>query len=284
MSAARRGRGVLCAALALAALSGCDSSVVMTAGPPPPSYGGALWVPPDPRIDLWEDPGAAGLVTDCDFGDVGGTSTTPFTGGEVGGSPADALQEAHDEGAWDAPIDLMHEVRADQDRVLYAYAADGRTKQAAIVHYGPAAKGTGAGKDGLAWYVESWSRCDVAEYPDEVTDDLDYEFWSDAAGRRRPITEIVSYSGGDCVTGTRFLELGRRGQDPVTYVANGNSWPDYFAEPYRRDVPLPADAVDSGLTHDGEHLWFSPDRKRAYVGDEDHVGLWPRTVQTLGCA
>ena len=283
MSAAQRGVWVLCAALMLLGASACGSSVVTAGGPVPAAYDGPLWVPPDPKINLWEDPGAAGLVTDCDFPEVGGTSTTPFSGGEVGRTPEKALQEAHDEGTWDAPIDLMREVRADPDRVLYAYATDGHTKQAVVVHNGPAVPGTGAGKDGVAWYVESWSRCDVAEYPASVTADLSYQFWSDASGQRRPITEIVSYPGGDCVPGTRFLELGRRGKTR-TYVANGNSWPDHFTEPFRRNVPLPPDAVDSGYRHEGEHLWFSPDRRRAYVGNVDRVDLWPRTTQVLGCA
>lgn len=265
----------------------CGASSVTEAGAPPTRYDGPLWVAPDPALDLWSDPGAAGRVTDCDFPGVGGTSTIPFTGGEVGSTPEDALQESYDEGTWDAPINLMHRVREEPDRVLYAYAAGGRTKQAVVVHYGPAAEGTGAGQDGLAWWVESWSRCDVAEYPPEVTADLDYQFWTDAAGRRRPIREVVSYPGGECVPGTTFLELGRGSEQPdgrQVYVAHGEAFPDHFAEAYRAGVPLPPDAVDTGWSHDGDHLWLSPDQKRAYVGTRDRVDLWPRTVQELGCA
>ena len=261
----------------------CGSELVTTAGPAPAPYHGPLWVPPDPALDLWVDPGAAGRVTDCDFPEVGGTSTTPFTGGEVGRTAEDALQQSHDEGTWDAPIDLMQVVREEPDRILYAYAAAGRTKQAVIVHHGPAAKGTGAGKDGLAWWPESWSRCDVAEYPAAVTDDLGYEFWSEVGGRRRPIAEIVSHPGGDCVAGTHFLELDRADEDRRrVYVAHGED-PDFFAEPYQADVALPADAVDTGYDHGEDHLWLSPDQSRAYVGGPDRVELWPRTTQPLGC-
>ena len=67
------------------------------------------------------------------------------------------------------------------------------TKQAVILHYGPAVEGTGAGADGVAWWVESWARCDVAEFPPAVTDDLHYEFWSGADGRRQPIRTVVSF-------------------------------------------------------------------------------------------
>ena len=242
-------------------------------------------MPPDSALDLWSDAGAAGKVTDCDFAEVGGTSTTPFTGGEVGRTPADALEQSHDEGTWDAPVDLMQVVREEPDRVLFTYASDGRTKQAVIVRHGPAAEGTGAGKDGLAWWPESWSRCDVAEYPAAVTDDLDYEFWTEAGGRRRPIGEIVSYPGGDCVEGTHFLELDRADEDRGrVYVAHGEEFPDFFAEPYRADVALPADAVDTGYDHGDDHLSLSHDQSRAYVGGADRVELWPRTIQPLGCA
>ncbi len=268
-------------------LSACAHPAT-TAGPPPAPYAGPLWIAPDPAVDRWKDPGAAGKVVDCDFDAhvVGATSSDPFSGGEVGDTAAAALKEARDEGTWDGYGD-MEVVREEPDRVLYGYAGGGRTLQAVIVRYGPAVDGTGAGADGLAWWVESWARCDVAEYPPEVTDDLDYEFWTDADGRRQPIRAITSYEGGDCVAGTHFLELGRSGGDAAelqVYVAHGEAFPDFFAEPYRADVDLPSDAVDTGFSREGDHLWLSPDQKRAYVGTAERVDLWPRTIQPLGCA
>ena len=277
--------GALVAALAVLA-SGCGSPA-STAAPAPVPYAGPLSVPPAPGRDLWEDPGAAGQITDCDHGVIGGSSTNPFSGGEVGSTPRDALREAHDEGGWDGPIDRMQVVREEPDRVLFGYAVQGRVKQAVVVHHGPAAEGTGAGEDGVAWWVESWARCDLAEYPAEVAASLDYQVWTDAAGRRLPIRTVVSYPGGDCVPGTTFLELGRGSEEPdgrQVYVAHGEDFPTHFAEAYRADVPLPADAVDTGYTHDGDHLWLSPGRERAYVSSGDRVDLWPRTVQELGCA
>lgn len=53
---------------------------------------------------------------------------------------------------------------------------------------------------------------------------------------------------------------------------------DYFAEPYRAAVELASDAVDTGHRRQGEQLWLSPDRMRAYVGaaGPPTVELWPR--------
>jgi hypothetical protein len=31
-------------------------------------------------------------------------------------------------------------------------------------------------------------------------------------------------------------------------------------------------------------LWLSTDRQRAFVGSEQGVEVWPRTVDPLGCA
>jgi hypothetical protein len=86
-----------------------------------------------------------------------------------------------------------------------------------------------------------------------------------------------------------FLTLGRhlQGDQPsgTTYV--GNADPDlskWFAEPYRRHVDLPGDAIDTGYHSGDQHLWLSVDRKRAYVGDRHDVELWPGMTMELACA
>lgn len=207
----------------------------------------------------------------------------------MGDSPESALREAYDEGAWNG-VDDVQAVREETDRVLFSYAAEGRTRQAVIVRFGSAVEGTGAGADGMAWWVESWARCDIAEFPESVAADRHVEVWTDASGRRVPTTTIVSSSGGDCVPGATFLRLGVPGRDPrnadseETYVGGaGPEYAEFFAEPYRRDVALPPDAVDTGYQRDGQHVWLSPDHQRAYVVRIDRVELWPRTVQTLAC-
>lgn len=105
---------------------------------------------------------------------------------------------------------------------------------------------------------------------------------SDGDGDRVPTQEVVSYSGPEHCDwqSMTFLETGGH-----TYVrASTPDLRDFFAEPYDPARPLPADAVDTGFERDGRHLWLSPDRLRAYVGDRTSVELWPATTQHLGCA
>lgn len=285
---ARPGRavGALGCASALL-LTGCGSTLAAMPAATPAPYPGPLVVAPAPGVDRAHDPGAAGRVVDCDAAVVGGSSTDPFTGGEVGSSPRDALRESHDEGGWDGLAEGMRVVRSEPDRVLFAYAAGGRTKQAVVVRHGPAAPGTGAGADGLAWWVESWARCDIAEYPVGVAEERGWQVWTDSRGRRVSTAVVASRAGGDCLPGVTFLELDRLREDespPRTYAARADAYPDHVAEPFREDVALPGDAVDTGYEHEGRHLWLSADGERAYVGTVDHVELWPRVVEGLGCA
>ena len=280
----RTGGSVLAALVLLTA--GCGSSLVAEVGSPPSPYAGPLSVAPSPGVDRWDDPGGAGRVVDCDADVVGGSSTDPFSGGEVGRSAEDALQESHDEGGWDGLAEGMRVVREEPDRVLYAYAAGGRTKQAVVVRHGPAVAGTGAGPDGLAWWVESWARCDIAEFPVGVAEGRGWEVWTDARGRRVSTAVVVSHAGGDCLPGVTFLELDRQREDARhrTYMARGNDHPDVVAELFQEDVARPADAVDTGYEHEGRHLWLSADGERAYVGGPDRVELWPRLTEPFGCA
>ena len=76
-----------------------------------------------------------------------------------------------------------------------------------------------------------------------------------------------------------FLDLGT-----ATYVREPHpDLADHFAERYRAHATLPADAVDTGYQRDGDHLWLSPDEKRAFVGTRSDVEVWPRTTRPLGC-
>ena len=281
-----RGRSVwsLVAGVVVAAVTACAGSAV-PATPTPTPYEGPLWAPPDPALQPWHDPGAAGRVVDCDQPVLGETSTEPFTGGEVGETPESGLQAWRDDSQWPGFDGKMRAVRTEADRVLFTYAAGGRTLQAAVVHRGPAARGTGAGADGIAWWVESSARCDVVEHPDGLAESWGLEVWTDAAGRRISSQVISSStSDGDCLTkGLRMLRLGNGATDHREYVAHGDDYPGFTDEPFQTDVRLPADAVDSGYAHGDEHLWFSADESRAYVGGPETFELWPREIEVLGC-
>lgn len=137
------------------------------------------------------------------------------------------------------------------------------------------------------WYVESEARCDAAEFPDSVTRPTGVQIWTDARGVRVLTTEVVSFRGAQHCNWEHmtFLVLGGEGPMGNAFVANADpDLDEYFAEPYQENLPLPADAVDSGYRLGDARLWLSPDGMRAYVGTPQRVALWPRTVQLLACA
>lgn len=268
-------------------LSACGTAA-SPAAPTPRPYDGPLWVAPDPALDLWDDPGAAGRVVTCAQPVLGGSVAEPFSiGGEVRESPDAALQEARDEGQWSGyDDDGMREVRREPDRVLYTYVTDGRVLQAVVVRRGRVLPGRGAGADGVAWWVESSARCDVVEYPGGLAESYGSEVWTDAAGDRVSSQVVTSStSDGDCLAdGTRVLHLGDGERDRRAYLRNTADYPRSVAEPFRAGVALPADAVDTGYRHGDERLWLASDHRRAYVGGPERYELWPLETEVLGCA
>ncbi|SEQ16962.1 hypothetical protein SAMN05421756_102652 [Microlunatus flavus] len=275
-------------ALVLTACGTPASPAAPTATPTSRPYAGPLWVAPDPALHLEDDPGAAGRVVTCDQPVLGGSVAEPFSiGGEVRESPDAALREARDEGQWSGyDDDGMREVRREPDRALYTYESGGRVLQAVVVRHGRVLPGRGAGADGIAWWVESSARCDVVEYRDGLAESYGSEVWTDAAGHRISSQVVTSStSDGDCLAdGTRVLYLGNGDEGRRAYLRNTADYPKNVGEPFQADVPLPADAVDSGYRHGEERLWFAPDRRRAYVGGPDRVELWPLETEVLGCA
>jgi hypothetical protein len=277
-----RGMGPRTAALvgllAWSLLAGCADDTGVTRGQEAErTYSGPLYVARDaathPRA------GAAGDVVDCDTWGSGGLNDQEVYGdGATADSPEQALEVARGEGAFGGVQEGLTVAATEDDRVLYVVEVDGVVKQAVVVHDGPATEG--AGGDG--WYVESWAHCDYAELPQSLADSLGLQVWSDAAGRPVPTSTVASWRGSSHCDwqSMTFLVLGK-----ATYVrAPQPDLEEYFAEPYVEHADLPATAVDTGFEHDGEHLWLSPDRQRAFVGTADDVELWPRTVQPLGCA
>jgi hypothetical protein len=133
-----------------------------------------------------------------------------------------------------------------------------RTKyQAAIFRHGPAAKGAGVDEDGIAWWLESYARCDIAKFPDQIAEDRGWEIRTGPDGLRQPIHLINSRRGTDCVADARFLEIGTgkpSGKAPTQYVANAGQFTDFLNEPSRPHVRLPLDAVASPYHHGSEAL------------------------------
>jgi hypothetical protein len=281
MVRARRVAPVVAAALLLTA---CGQSAVAPGAPEVPPYKGPLVVevtapPSDERADR---SGAAGRVVDCDTPVTGDSRLSPYDGGSVSRSPAAALSEAVGE-AHPGAEGGFREARREPGRVLYTYEAGGRTRQAYVVHRGPAVDGR------TGWYVESWARCDWAEFPPAVAEGIGLQLWTDATGRPVATSRVVSGPGPEHCDWQRMTFLNLVGGDlerGQTYVAHPDPeyYPDYFRVAYVEGVPLPAGARDTGYQRDGRRLWVAADRSRAYVGTPAAVDVWPRTVQPLGCA
>ena len=223
--------------------------------------------------------GAAGDAVDCHTFGLGGSSRQEvYDGGATAGSPQEALATARSERIYDGVQDGLAVAAQESDRVLYVIEVGGVIKQAVIVHDGPAAEGTG----GRGWYVESWARCDLSELPRTYTDSIGVQTWVDAFGTPVPTRTVLSFTGPKHCNwqSMTFLEL--RGDDyvrePLPELA------DFFETPFRADIRLPADAIDTGYRRDGRHLWLAADRKQAFVGNHGSVEAWPRTAKPLGCA
>jgi len=254
------------------------------AGPPSTApYEGPLYVevnaaPTDEKADR---SGAAGLVVQCDT-DLDGDSWEEPYAGEVGSTPERGLQEAYEDSQFSWPATGYQKSRAEGDRALFTYVVDRIVKTAVIVHRGPTLDGH------TGWHIESFARCNLADFPDSFADDLGQQVWTDATGRRVSTKVIVSGAGPEHCDWQRMTFLAIDGGDLEsgrTYVSHVDpELHSYFTEDYVDSQPLPPDAIDSGYSLAEDHLWFSPDRRRAYVGQPAEVALWPGTTQPLGCA
>jgi len=249
------------------------------------SYDGPLYVEvgkPRPQ-DPFERVGAAGRVVRCDaFGDgYAMNDGDVYDDGPVADSAQQALESYLAEFAYAWPQDDYAVAAEQPDRVLYTWEHSGVPKLAAVMH-------KGEGIDGgpvTGWFVESYARCDLAEFPAEIAEDVGVQVWKDVDGDRVATATIQSYAGSEHCDWQQmtFLEVGG-----ATYVGDPVAGLEGFlvgrANP---DVALPSDARDTGYSRDGRSLWLSADKARAYVGDPadtDHVELWPREAERIGCA
>lgn len=239
-------------------------------------YDGPLYVARDEA----EHPnaGAAGEVVDCGSWGAGGFSDVEvYDYGATADSPEQALEVARSEWIFSGVQQGLRMAKREANRVLYVLEVAGVVKQAVIVREGPATEGAG----GPGWYVESWAHCDYFELPRSFTDSLGLQIWTDTTGQRVPTTTIESRTGPEHCDwqSMTFLDVA-----DAVYVRDPlPSLSDYFAEPYQEHAYLPTDAIDTGYERDGEHLWLSADKQRAFVGTEDDVEVWPRTIQPLAC-
>jgi hypothetical protein len=267
-------------ALAATASCGRGDGLVSMGAPVGSSYDGPLYLSPAglERGDPVKRFGAASQVVGCSTRLSGGVNVGLFDGEAGQGGPASALETADYEGVLDRGGDGYRLARIDGSRVLFTYDVDGVTKQAVIVRNGPTI-------DRAGWYVESWARCDLSELRSSE-DPWGAEVWMDSDGSPAPTTAIVSYPGPEHCDWQQATFLYLDNDLDGAYVRNPPKelLRAYFAEPWEPDVALPADAIDTGYSREGNHLWLSQDRTRAYVGTPASVELWPQTTRRLGCA
>ncbi len=273
-------------------LAGCASPTLVTAGEPAVTpYAGPMHLPTvsdDPSV--LKRSGAAGRALECTGTRYNGSDGN-FDGSvslAAADSAAEALEGFLEETELDGqlPAAGYRLEREDAGRALLSYDVADRTKVAFIA----AQEGTG---DGKGWRIESWAECDPAELPAEVTDDLGIEVWTDAAGRRVPVTKVRSSQGQEHCEwqDITFLTLGGAGTRTQQFLggspdAIAELEPDALRTTYEANAELPADATDTGLRHDGRELWLAPSGEAAYLVNQQDAGdveRWPAAEEPFGC-
>lgn len=231
--------------------------------------------------------GAAALALEC--------AHAPRTGGggayddglaSTQDSPEEALENTFTEIGYEASLPSSGyriERRAD-DRVLFSYDVEGKTKVAFIVYNGVTDFNSDTG-----WGVESWAQCDPSEFPGHDTNDLNIGVWENAAGQRVPTSTIESFDGAAHCDwqDVTFIRLGPDPRDPEYVRDPAMKLTDSLTGTFDRSGKLPPTAKDTGLRRAGRELWLAHDQARAYlvsVDDRDDVEVWPSSKYRIGCA
>ncbi|MER6539515.1 hypothetical protein ABT215_38195 [Streptomyces sp900105755] len=280
----RRGLAAATALVAAAAV-GCDGAsgpdVVVEGTPPATPYRGPLDLPAkeaDARTApaLRTASGAAGRALECDGETYWGSGPDGWSKSDGGDSPEDGLRLFFDMFDPEVPRAGYRVERREADRVLYSYDVGGRTKVAVVVARDQ------RGRPG--WGPETSASCDPSELPAGVTSGPGWpEIWTDAHGRRVPVSRITSSAGAEHCgwQSAHFLTVGGR-----TYVRDPHG---VFAQDsvlggrYDGDTAMPADAHDTGYRLRAWRLWLTDDGDTAYVRTAQGVEAWPKERRGFAC-
>ncbi|WP_406431758.1 hypothetical protein OHB00_05370 [Streptomyces sp. NBC_00631] len=272
--------------LVAAAAVGCDreggSELVVAGTPPATPYRGPLDIPTE-EVDantpqaLRAASGAAGRALECDGEIYWGTGPDGWSKDDGGGSPEDGLRLFFEMYDPEAPRGGYRVERREADRVLYSYDVGGRTKVAVVV-----AKDQ-KGRPG--WGPETNASCDPSELPASVTSGPGWpEIWTDARGRRVPVSKITSSAGAEHCgwQSAHFLTFGGRTyvRDPHGVFAEDSA----LAGRYDGDTTMPGGAHDTGYRLRDWRLWLADDGDTAYVRASHGVEAWPRERRAFACA
>ncbi|MEV7343518.1 hypothetical protein [Streptomyces sp. NPDC093544] len=262
---------------------GMREDLVVTGTPPATPYAGRLDLPFRESADgsereAEEGSGSAGRALECDGEIYSGSGGETWTKSDGGSTPEEGLNAFFD---MDQPELPHHGYRMESrqgDRVLFSYDVDGRTKVAVVV-----AKDQ---PDRPGWGPETNASCDPAELPASYTDSKSYEIWTDRAGHRVPTTVLSSYAGAEHCDweSAHFLGMGRD-EDSRQYARDpkGVLGSELFTAEYDGDVPMPADAHDTGYRFKDWRLWLTDDKSTAYVRTSDGVEAWPEAKDMVAC-
>lgn len=148
--------------------------------------------------------------------------------------------------------------------------------------------------DGEGWMVESYAMCDPADWPPDVAQTLDIGVWRDDSGRSMSINTIVSFHGPEHCNwqDSTWIWLGEDGKDGEFIGNPPRDLRDGLRTTYALDVPVPADARDTGWSHDGDRLLIAADGSAAYLvasyedADRTVGDRWPaaKELGAIRCA
>ena len=274
----------------LLVVASCGGSSLVSDDPPAATpYDGPLQlaISGDETAPIAQRAGAAARALECDH--------PPQTGGggdydgglaSTQDSAEDALQNSFDEdgrGATLPSTDYRVE-RRDDDRVLFSYDVDGRTRVSFIAYRGVKDFNRDTG-----WGIESWASCDPSELPASVTDGLNIGVWQDASGRRVLTDTVLSFDGSEhCAwQDITFVQLGPGPDDPEYVRDPAGKLAEQLTGPFDDSGELPPSALDTGFRRDGRELWLAADRSAAYlvdIADPRDVEVWPASRSQISCA
>ncbi|MFD4524332.1 hypothetical protein ACFWP7_10510 [Streptomyces sp. NPDC058470] len=262
---------------------GMREDLVVTGTPPATPYAGRLDLPFRESADgsereAEEGSGAAGRALECDGEIYYGSGGETWTKGDGGSTPEEGLNAFFD---MDQPELPDHGYRIESrrgDRVLFSYDVDGRTKVAVVV-----AKDQ---PDRPGWGPETNASCDPAELPASYTDSISQEIWTDRAGHRVATTVLSSSAGAEHCgwESAHFLGMGRD-EDSRQYARDpkGVLGSELLTAAYDGDVPMPADAHDTGYRFKDWQLWLTDDKATAYMRTSHGVEAWPEAKDFVAC-
>ena len=279
-----------CAAALGLLLGACGADAGVEAGGVGSDGGFVIEDPSAPQLALFVDPvpddpdparraGAAADHVVCDLGIADGGWSQDFGPSSSGSDPSAGLAAFVEEGLFLLPRSGFVHAGSDASRRLFTYSFDGQVRAAVIV--ADAAEVPLEAVSG--WVVETFASCDPAEFDPSLDGELGVDVWSDADGRRVPVSVVRSARGPEHCDWESITFLTVEG-DRYVRDPDGVFSADFEIAEFDGDAELPADATDTGYSLDGRSLWLAADRSVAYVAEADRIEAWPSPGEPFGCA